>query len=64
MIDHCEMRHENGNCMPAGGFCFCEYNKEICKALRHAYEMGKYNAAKEISEKYIITKRIEAEAKD
>ena len=39
MIKNCYMRHENGNCLPAGGFCTA--NKNICKALHNAYEMGK-----------------------
>lgn len=39
MIKNCYMRHENGNCLPAGGFCTA--NKNICEALHNAYEMGK-----------------------
>jgi len=39
MIENCPMRHENGNCIPAGGFCTA--NKNICEALRNAYRMGK-----------------------
>ena len=39
MIKDCKMRHENGNCLPAGGFCTA--NKNICDALHHAYEMGR-----------------------
>lgn len=39
MIKNCYMRHENGNCLPAGGFCTA--NKSICEALHNAYEMGK-----------------------
>lgn len=32
------MRHENGNCLPAGGFC--KSDTELCIALSHAYNMG------------------------
>jgi len=39
MIKNCPMRHENGNCIPAGGFCTA--NKNICEALLNAYRMGK-----------------------
>ena len=35
----CTMRHENGNCMPAGGFCTAN-NDCICKALHNAYADG------------------------
>lgn len=41
MIQNCKMRHENGNCLPAGGFCTA--NKNICEALQNAYEMGQQN---------------------
>jgi hypothetical protein len=33
------MRHENGNCMPVGGFCTAVSN-EICQALHNAYNHG------------------------
>ena len=36
---YCPMRHENGNCLPHGGFCTA-VNSEVCKAMRHAYNMG------------------------
>lgn len=35
----CPMRHENGNCLPAGGFC-TSVNDSICEALHNAYECG------------------------
>lgn len=35
----CPMRHENGNCMVAGGFC-TSVNDPICEALHHAYDFG------------------------
>lgn len=34
------MRHENGNCMPAGGFCTA-VNDPICEALHNAFKHGK-----------------------
>lgn len=39
MIKECPMRHENGNCLSAGGFCTAV--REItCEALQNAYQMG------------------------
>lgn len=35
----CPMRHENGNCQPAGGFCTA-VNDPICEALHNAYDAG------------------------
>lgn len=35
----CPMRHENGNCTVAGGFCTA-VNDQICEALHHAYDFG------------------------
>lgn len=40
----CPMRHENGNCLAAGGFC-TSVNDPICEALHNAYESG-YRASK------------------
>lgn len=37
--ENCKMRHENGNCLPCGGFCTA-VNDEICKALHNAYQHG------------------------
>ena len=37
--ENCPMRHENGNCLPAGGFCTA-INSEICRALHSAYSNG------------------------
>ena len=36
----CPMRHENGNCTAAGGFCTA-VNDCICVALHNAYECGR-----------------------
>lgn len=33
------MRHENGNCLPMGGFCTA-VDDEICAGLRNAYNHG------------------------
>lgn len=35
----CPMRHENGNCTAAGGFCTA-VNDPICEALHNAYDCG------------------------
>lgn len=40
----CPMRHENGNCLPCGGFCTA-VNAPICAAMHNAYYMGKTSAA-------------------
>lgn len=45
----CPMRHENGNCLPAGGFCTA-VNKPICEALKNAYEMGSRNTMNDFCE--------------
>lgn len=36
----CPMRHENGNCLPVGGFCTA-VNNLICEALHNAYYTGR-----------------------
>lgn len=35
----CTMRHNNGNCLPCGGFCTA-VNDEICASLKNAYAAG------------------------
>ena len=40
----CKMRHENGNCTVAGGFC-TSVNDPICEALHNAYECGHRHSA-------------------
>lgn len=37
--DECPMRHENGNCTVAGGFCTA-VNDPICEALHNAFYCG------------------------
>lgn len=41
---NCPMRHENGNCTVAGGFCTA-VNDPICEALHNAYDSGCWDAA-------------------
>ena len=54
MIENCPMRHENGNCIPAGGFCTA--NKNICEALLNAYRMGKEQLSKESTTSDLISR--------
>ena len=35
----CPMRHENGNCLPCGGFCMA-VNPLICETVQNAYDIG------------------------
>ena len=35
----CVMRHENGNCLPVGGFCTA-VNDAVCDAVQQAYDKG------------------------
>jgi hypothetical protein len=37
----CPMRHNNGNCLPLGGFCMDSINDDLCHAMRNAYEHGR-----------------------
>lgn len=36
---NCPMRHDNGNCLPCGGFCTA-VNDSICEALHNAFRHG------------------------
>lgn len=36
----CPVRHENGNCIPHGGFC-TSVRDDFCVVIRNAYETGK-----------------------
>lgn len=41
--DMCPMRHQNnGNCLPAGGFCTA-VSDSICEALHSAYDLGGFD---------------------
>lgn len=43
MRQGCPMRHpENGNCLPAGGFCTA-VSDPICEALHSAYDLGGFD---------------------
>ena len=55
MIKNCPMRHENGNCIPAGGFCTA--NKNICEALLNAYRMGKAQLSQEGTTSDLISRQ-------
>lgn len=46
----CPMRHKNGNCTVAGGFCTA-VSDSICEALHNAYQQGLYDAIYELSKK-------------
>lgn len=41
---NCPMRHECGNCLPAGSFCADGVPDEICHALHNAYSQGNIDA--------------------
>lgn len=36
---NCKVRHENGNCLPHGGFC-TSVGDNVCEAIRQAYDSG------------------------
>lgn len=42
----CPMRHENGNCTVAGGFCTA-VNDPICEALHNAFNCGYRSALRQ-----------------
>ena len=42
----CPMRHENGNCTVAGGFCTA-VNGPICEALHNAFDCGYRSALRQ-----------------
>lgn len=46
----CPMRHENGNCTVAGGFCTA-VNDSICEALHNAFDCG-YSSALRQQERF------------
>ena len=45
-LGNCPMRHENGNCTVAGGFCTAG-NNPICEALRNAFACGYRSALRQ-----------------
>ena len=48
-VKDCKLRHKNGNCIPAGGFCTA--NKNICEALQSAYDIGYFECVKDTYER-------------
>ena len=46
--EDCQMRHENGNCLPIGGFCTA-VSDILCEALHQAYDKGYVSGRKAVS---------------
>lgn len=47
----CPMRHpDNGNCLPAGGFCTA-VNDLVCAALHDAYDLGGVDSVRRVKTK-------------
>ena len=59
---NCPMRHENGNCLPAGGFCTAVHEC-ICNSLHNAYSHGFSDCHTIISSKLIKTQNNTQETK-
>ena len=54
----CPMRHKNGNCTVAGGFCTA-VNDPICEALHNAFDCGYLSAIREQEHFREVTKKVE-----
>ena len=54
----CLMRHENGNCTVAGGFCTA-VNDPICEALHNAFNCGYRSALRQQDHFREVTKKVE-----
>ena len=54
----CPMRHENGNCTVAGGFCTA-VNNPICEALHNAFNCGYRSALRQQEHFREVTKKVE-----
>ena len=54
----CPMRHENGNCSVAGGFCTA-VNNPICEALHNAFDCGYRSALRQQVHFREVTKKME-----
>ena len=54
----CTMRHENGNCTVAGGFCTA-VNGQICEALHNAFDCGYRSAIRQEDHFREATKKVE-----
>ena len=57
----CPMRHENGNCTVAGGFCTA-VNDPICEALHSAFDCGYRSAIRARQEVESKLKVVESNA--
>lgn len=57
----CPMRHENGNCTVAGGFCTA-VNDPICEALHSAFDCGYRSATRARQEVESKLKVVESNA--
>ena len=56
----CPMRHENGNCTVAGGFCTA-VNNPICEALHNAFDCGYRSALRQQEQAFECTQYEECE---
>lgn len=54
----CPMRHENGNCTVAGGFCTA-VNDPVCEALHNAFDSGYRSAIRQQEHFRDLTKKVE-----
>ena len=54
----CPMRHENGNCTVAGGFCTA-VNDPVCEALHNAFNCGYRSAIRQQEHFRDVTKKVE-----
>ena len=54
----CPMRHENGNCTVAGGFCTA-VSDSICEALHNAFDCGHLYALRQQEHFRDLTKKVE-----
>lgn len=48
-LKSCPMQHENGNCLPCGGFC-TSIHPPLCKAMQNAYLMGADDTKKDLAD--------------
>lgn len=56
-LKNCPMRHENGNCLPCGGFC-TSVTMPICEVLQNAYKMGRENARRDFAAHSVLAKTL------
>lgn len=55
--ENCPMRHENGNCTVAGGFCTA-VNDPVCEALHNAFDCGHRSALRQQEHFCDVTKKV------